>query len=99
MICSADCFSVMEFSLKESYDCQKNCAKGLEIIDSKTQIAFGKFDSVLNGCLHSCSKQKRKSPLLSSDSVVCYRECLSLARNTLKGLENHLLSTYSQFIN
>ena len=73
--------------------------KNLEITDSKAQIAFGKFDATLNGCLHSCSKQKRKSSLLSSDAVICYKECLKLGHNTLQDLDNHLLSIYSQFIN
>ena len=97
MICSSDCFSSEFFTLKESYNCQKKCLKILEITDSKSQVAFGKFDTVLNGCLHSCSKQRRKSPLLSSDAVICYRECLNIGTQTLKDLEEHLVSIYSMF--
>ena len=95
MICSSDCFSIPEFSLKECYNCQNNCMDKIKILDSKTQVAFGKFDSVLNGCLHSCSKQKRKSMILSNEAVICYKDCLTLARDTLINLENHVTSAYS----
>lgn len=73
--------------------------KSLEVTDEKAQIAFGRFDSVLNGCLHSCSKQKRKSPLLSADAVICYKDCLKIGGNTLQSLDKHLTAVYTQFFN
>lgn len=98
MNCSADCFSVDEYTLQESYVCQKKCIKSLDLMDSKTQVAFGKFDSILNGCLHSCSKQKRKSSILSNEASICYKECLSMGRKSLTNMETYLISVYSQFM-
>jgi len=42
--CSSDCFSVEEFSVQESSDCQKDCFKSLNWVKSRQEIAFAQFD-------------------------------------------------------
>ena len=81
----------------ESHNCQEGCERNLKFVDFRTQVAFGRFDSMLNGCLHSCTKQRRKSSVLSGDVANCYSECLNSGEQMIRNLDTHLSSVYSKF--
>ena len=49
----------------------------------------------LNNCLHSCTKQKRKSAHLSGETVNCYNDCLHHSEALLNEVEETLVHNYS----
>lgn len=44
MQCSAECFSVEEFSVKEAYDCQEKCEQPLERLKTQQERMFALWD-------------------------------------------------------
>ncbi|OMJ92058.1 hypothetical protein SteCoe_5263 [Stentor coeruleus] len=99
LICSSDCFRAEEFNLEESYNCSKNCVRSLDYVDQQTQILFGRFDAAFNSCLHSCTKQRRKSDVISADSLGCYTDCFDNAKVYLQDLDDALKRLKIQFSN
>jgi hypothetical protein len=97
LLCSSQCFEAKEFELVEAQACQERCEDGIRFVDMKTQVAFARFDRVVNGCFHSCTKQRRKSAGLSGDVVNCYNDCFNSAEGVLGDLDLHLNSLYSKY--
>lgn len=97
MICSSDCFKAEELNLEESYNCSKNCVRSLDYVDQQSQILFARFDASLNSCLHSCTKQRRKSDMISADSMGCYTECFNNSKIYLQDLDSALKRLQIQF--
>lgn len=98
--CSAECFSVEEFTVKEAYDCQGKCEQPLERLKTQQERLFALWDvrakqMSLNNCLHSCTKQKRKSAHLSGETVNCYNDCLRHSEALLNEVEETLVHNYS----
>ena len=96
--CASECFEAKELEVLEAQTCQDKCEKNIKFVDFKTQVAFARFDSVLNGCLHSCTKQRRKSAGLSGDVANCYNDCFNSGKIMLEDLDTHLGALYSRFI-
>ena len=42
--CSAECFSVQEFSVKEAYDCQEKCELPLKRLKTQQERLFAMWD-------------------------------------------------------
>ena len=95
--CASECFEVKEHEVLEAQSCQDKCEKSIKFVDFKTQVAFARFDSLLNGCLHSCTKQRRKSAELSGDVANCYNDCFNSGKLMLEDLDIHLGALYSRF--
>ncbi|CAG9326520.1 unnamed protein product [Blepharisma stoltei] len=95
--CSRDCFSVENYELRESFACKNKCISVLESLKKDQEASFAQFDTALNLCFHSCTKQKRRTPYLSNEAVLCYRDCMERGKQSLIKMEAHFASLYSQY--
>mmetsp|Transcript_18723 Transcript_18723/g.33924 ORF Transcript_18723/g.33924 Transcript_18723/m.33924 type:complete len:89 (-) Transcript_18723:858-1124(-) len=85
------------YSLEECYSCHNKCKEPLKSTSEFQQVLLGQFDAVLNQCLHSCTKQKRKSVYLNPEAAACYTECLAVSEGQIEELKAKILASYDKF--